>query len=63
MSFPNCPRCKTHFFQATEIEPMGSNFKLIAIHCNSCGAVVGITEYYSVGGLVKTLAEKLGVSI
>lgn len=61
MALPKCGFCNNPFFATTVIEPVGSNFKLIAIHCNSCGAVFGVTEYYNVGGMLETLAKKLGV--
>jgi hypothetical protein len=44
------------------IEPTGSNVKLQAVCCSTCGAVVGVTDYWNVGGLVKKIADKLGVS-
>lgn len=63
MAIPTCPKCDNRSFMTTEFEPLKSAFKLIAVHCSKCGAVVGVVDYYNIGSQLKKLAEKLGVSI
>ena len=41
----------------------GSQFKLMFVQCVSCGAVVGVTDYYNIGNLLHELATKLGVRL
>jgi hypothetical protein len=63
MAYPTCPKpgCDGRHFSMTTIEPSGSAVKVQAVHCSKCGAVVGISDYWNVGGLVRQIAEKLGV--
>lgn len=65
MAYPSCPRaeCNSHYFDASEIEPSGSNYKMMAIHCHSCGAVVGVTEVFNVAALLLNLAKKLNIKL
>lgn len=58
-----CPRsdCNGFSFRMETIEPTGSAIKVMAICCSTCGAVVGVTDYWNVGGLVKKIADRLGV--
>jgi len=63
LAHPKCPKCDNGVFAATVIEPVDSNFKLTAIHCNKCGAVIGIQDFYNVGARLNTLAKKLRVNL
>jgi hypothetical protein len=45
------------------VSPEGSNFNLTFVHCSSCGAVVGVTDFYNTGQQIKALAKALGVKI
>jgi hypothetical protein len=63
MARPTCPKCDNARFQVSEIEPMNSNFKLMATHCTSCGAVVGVSDYYNIGTLIHKLAKALRVEL
>jgi transcription elongation factor Elf1 len=58
---PKCPNCPSSNFAATPIDARGSGVKLTAIHCASCGSIVGITEPYSVIVLLEKLAKKLNI--
>jgi ribosomal protein S27AE len=63
MARPKCPKCDHTSFQSSEISPTNSHFKLLAVHCAKCGAVVGMTDCDDVGSLVRSLAEALKVSV
>jgi len=36
---------------------------MMAIHCNRCGAVVGVTSYFDINARLEKLAKKLGVNL
>jgi hypothetical protein len=38
-----------------EKEPSGSRFKYMYHQCANCGGVVGVTEYFNVGALLKRI--------
>jgi predicted nucleic-acid-binding Zn-ribbon protein len=63
MALSTCVKCGHHFFEVSEAEPNGSQFKLMFVQCASCGGVVGVTEYYNAGAMLEKLAKKLGVRI
>jgi hypothetical protein len=60
-----CPRsdCKGTSFKVEEFEPNGSAFRLMAVACSTCGAVVGVMDYWNIGAQLKKLASRLNVSI
>jgi transcription elongation factor Elf1 len=60
---PKCPKCDHTQFAIKSFDPIDSRFKLVAVYCNACGAVVGITEYDDTGALIRKLAKKLGVNL
>jgi hypothetical protein len=43
--------------------PMNSDFKLNFVQCASCGGVVGVTDYFNIGGLIHTLAGKMNIRL
>lgn len=49
MAISTCPKCDNTCFEIVEHSPIGSNFKLMFIQCNQCGAVVGVTDFYNLG--------------
>ncbi len=61
MATPRCVKCDSTRFEATMLEPANSRFKLLAVHCASCGAVAGFMDYWNIGNYVKKIAEKLGI--
>ena len=63
MALPTCPKCDHLFFEATTITPVKSNFKINAIHCASCGCVVGVLPFHNTSTVIQQLAEKLGVKM
>lgn len=67
MTQASCPKCGNHYFELVENEPMDSNFKYFFIQCSECGTVVGVTEFFNAGYLlkeqeksIKNISEKLG---
>lgn len=61
MAISTCPKCPGSTFENKLYSPTGSKFKLSFIQCSSCGAVVGVMDYFNIGGLIQALAKKLGV--
>jgi uncharacterized OB-fold protein len=60
---PTCPKCGSSLFAVSEFAPQNSNYKLFAVHCKSCGAVVGVLPFQDIPALIYTLAEKLKVNL
>jgi Fe2+ or Zn2+ uptake regulation protein len=46
-----------------EAEPTGSKYKVMFVQCSSCGAVVGVVDYYNIPGLLEKIAAKLGFKL
>ncbi len=61
MATATCPKCDSTTFEAKEHTPRGSNFKFLFVQCAHCGAVVGVMDYFNIGGMLQSLAKKLGV--
>jgi len=54
-------KCGSILFEQVEAEPVNSKFKVNFVQCASCGGVIGVLDYYNIGGVLNTLAKKLGV--
>lgn len=63
MAISKCPKCDSTFFEIKEAEPRNSSFKIMFIQCSSCGAVVGVTDYYNTSTLLVKIAKKLGFDL
>jgi predicted nucleic-acid-binding Zn-ribbon protein len=63
MAISTCVKCDGKRFEVKEASLTGSNFKYYFVQCASCGGVVGVTEFYNIGALLKKVASKLGVSV
>ena len=70
MGWSKCPSCKNGTFKIEENAPSNSPYKLIFVHCSSCGTVVGVMDYLNIGDLLlaqnralKEIANTLGVSV
>lgn len=61
MATSACPKCGNTSFESKDHTPQTSNFIVTFIQCAACGTVVGVMDYYNIGGLLQTLAKKLGV--
>lgn len=58
---PKCPKCEHQSFALTELNVQGSRYRMYAVECSNytCHAVVGVTEYYDSGSLIKEQEKKL----
>ena len=54
-----CGHCDGTLTKIAEIEPSGSQFKQVAICCSSCNAILGTTDYFNVGNLVKSQEKEI----
>lgn len=54
---PKCGHCNGTMTGVATIEPNGANYKQMATVCLSCNAILGVSEYYNIGTLLKK-AEK-----
>lgn len=63
MAISSCPKCSSSHFEMNEAVPSGSKYKVMFIQCSSCGAVVGITDYYNIPFLLAKIASKLGFNL
>ena len=65
MATSRCPRpeCDSTYFEAKKLEPQDSPYKLIAIQCRKCGAVVGVLDWLNLGHMLEMIASKLGVKL
>jgi RNase P subunit RPR2 len=59
MAISTCPKCDSTIFETKEGAVRGSNFKLTFVQCASCGAVVGVLDFFNIGQLVQDLAVRL----
>jgi hypothetical protein len=49
-----CGKCEGAAFKVQEISPSGSAYKMYSIQCSACQTPIGVTEFYSVGALLKS---------
>lgn len=57
-----CPKCEHDQFELVEADNIkDSKFKIMFIQCQSCGAVVGNTDFYNVPSLLEKMSNKLGI--
>ncbi|QAA81378.1 hypothetical protein EI546_06390 [Aequorivita sp. H23M31] len=63
MAYSKCASCNSTSFESSIETPKNSRYKLQFIKCASCGAVVGVMDYYNIGALVQKLAKKMGFDI
>lgn len=64
MPASNCPKCSTKVFEVVEKDDVkNSNFKLNFVQCANCGTVVGVTDYFNIGQMLKLVMEKLDIKV
>lgn len=63
MAVPTCPKCDSRTFETQVFEPRGSRFKLMSVNCTSCGAVVGVTDFWNIGQTLMDLGKRLGFDL
>jgi predicted nucleic-acid-binding Zn-ribbon protein len=59
MAISRCVSCKGTSFEISEANVSGTRFKLNFVQCALCGAVVGVTEFYNSGSIVKGIEAKV----
>ena len=63
MATSTCPKCPNTTFEIKELAPRGSNYKLMAVQCSSCGCVISVQDYFHVPTLLERIAKKMGFDI
>ena len=61
MPSPKCPdsKCPGRTFSMQEIVPVGSNYKVMAICCSVCGAVLSTEPYANTAAMLSKQNEAL----
>jgi hypothetical protein len=60
MARSTCVKCDGNTFEGVVNRHIrGLDFAMVMIQCTSCGGVVGVTEYYSVGHIQQRQNEAL----
>lgn len=63
MATSTCTKCGKTQFEFKLVEPIGADYKVNFIQCNSCGGVIGVLDFYAIGELILRLAEGLKVPL
>jgi len=59
-----CAKCDSTRFELVLKDGIsGSRYKFNFIQCASCGAVVGVVDYYNIGAVLEKIGKKIGVDI
>ncbi|GAB3510622.1 hypothetical protein GCM10027341_49210 [Spirosoma knui] len=59
-----CPKCSTKRFEIVEKDDIkGSNFKLNFVQCANCGTVVGVTDFFNLGQMLRLVMDKLDIQV
>jgi len=59
MAYSKCSNCGSSSFEIVQNSPSKSNYKLTFVQCSSCGAVVGVMDYYNIGSRISDLEKKV----
>ena len=67
MATSACSKCGGEEFEMAQTSPRGSHWMFQFVQCASCGAVVGVLDYYNIRAMVqdpsdqvKRIAKKVG---
>lgn len=65
MAASRCPRdaCGGTTFEIKEVRVRDASYRMNAVQCATCGAVVGIRDFQNTSVLVQELAKKLGFNL
>ncbi len=63
MAASRCPKCESTSFEITEGKVAHATFRMLFVQCASCGAVVGVTEFFNVNASLQKIAKTLGVTL
>lgn len=53
MAISTCAKCGNHTFEIQENSPARSAFRLQFVQCMSCGAVIGVLDYFNIGARIE----------
>jgi uncharacterized Zn finger protein len=56
-----CGHCGNSGTKAEVIEPSEARFKQLAICCQSCGSILGVTGYFDAGKVAKDIEAKQAI--
>lgn len=54
-----CGHCNHIGTKLTEISPSGGRYKMMAVCCSSCSAILGVTDYFNSGTLIQSVEKKV----
>jgi hypothetical protein len=54
-----CGHCNSTGTRLEEISPAGGQYKMMAICCSSCSAILGVTNYFNTGVIAKGIEKTL----
>jgi len=63
MASPSCPKCDGTKFELNLIEPKKARYKMYAINCSSCGAVVSVTDFHDIAARLDKMDKRIGVNL
>jgi hypothetical protein len=65
MTTSRCPRadCTSTAFEIKELQVHDAVYRMNAVQCRACGAVVGVRDFQNTSVLVQELAHKLGFKL
>ncbi len=61
MAAPSCVKCGHATFSGTMRNIPSAGRNVVFVHCEQCGAVVGVVEQVSAWNVVHAIAKKLGL--
>lgn len=59
MATSTCMKCGKTQFEVKECTPRGSSSKIQFVQCTNCGGVIGVMDFYDIGGALHQLDDKL----
>jgi hypothetical protein len=59
MAVSTCPKCDSHRFELKDGTPKNSRFNFSYVQCSSCGALVGVMDYFNVGAETQDIKKQL----
>lgn len=54
-----CGHCNHFGTKLEEISPSGGRYKMMAVCCSGCSAILGVTDYLNSGTLIKGVEKKV----
>jgi len=61
MATSKCTKCGKTQFELKECTPGGSSLKVQLLQCTSCGGVIGVMDFYDIGGSLHQIDGKLDI--